>query len=172
MKLLFKKPAFKAAKARDNAPHYQHSEIGYNYRLSNICAGIGRGQMEVIDERVAQRRANFAFYEQELSGIEGIIFQPEAEGSFSNRWLSCIIVDPKLTRGITREDIRLALAAGNIGRKAALEIHNLQPVFAGAPYYGGNVAAKLFQDGLCLPSGSNLTEEELGRVVTCIKSCF
>ncbi len=166
------KARFLATQARDNAPHYQHSEIGYNYRLSNICAGIGRGQMEVIDERVAQRRANFAFYEQELSGIEGITFQPEAEGSFSNRWLSCIIVDPKLTRGITREDIRLALAAENIEGRPLWKPMHLQPVFAGAPYYGGNVAAKLFQDGLCLPSGSNLTEEELGRVVTCIKSCF
>lgn len=166
------KARFLATQARDNAPHYQHSEIGYNYRLSNICAGIGRGQMEIIDERVAQRRANFAFYERELSDIEGITFQPEAEGSFSNRWLSCIIINPKLTGGITREDIRLALAAENIEARPLWKPMHLQPVFAGAPYYGGKVAEKLFQDGLCLPSGSNLTEEELGRVVTCIKKCF
>lgn len=166
------KARFLATQARDNAPHYQHSEIGYNYRLSNICAGIGRGQMEVIDERVAQRRANFAFYEQELSGIESISFQPEAGGSFSNRWLSCIIIDPKLTGGITREDIRLALAVENIEGRPLWKPMHLQPVFAGAPYYGGKVAEKLFQDGLCLPSGSNLTKEELERVVICIKKWF
>ncbi|AEI51644.1 DegT/DnrJ/EryC1/StrS family aminotransferase [Runella slithyformis] len=163
------KARFLATQARDNAPHYQHSEIGYNYRLSNICAGIGRGQMEVIDERVAQRRANFAFYSRELAASEGIRFQPEAEGSYSNRWLSCFIIDPLQTGGVTRENIRLALAAENIEARPLWKPMHLQPVFAGAPYYGGKVAEKLFQDGLCLPSGSNLTEEDLGRVVTCIK---
>lgn len=166
---LIQKARFLATQARDNAPHYQHSEIGYNYRLSNICAGIGRGQMEVIDERVAQRRANFAFYTRELATIEGISFQPEAEGSYSNRWLSCFVIDPLQTGGVTREDIRLALAAENIEARPLWKPMHLQPVFAGAPYYGGKVAEKLFQDGLCLPSGSNLTEEDLGRVVICIK---
>lgn len=167
-----KKSRFLATQARDDAPHYQHSEIGYNYRLSNICAGIGRGQMEVIDERVAQRRSNFAFYQRELSAIEGITFQPEAEGSFSNRWLSCLVLDTEKTGGVTRENIRLKLAAQNIEARPLWKPMHLQPVFTGTPYYGGDVAEKLFQDGLCLPSGSNLTEEELGKVVTAIKSCF
>jgi dTDP-4-amino-4,6-dideoxygalactose transaminase len=167
-----KKSRFLATQARDDAPHYQHSEIGYNYRLSNICAGIGRGQMEVIEERVAQRRRNFAFYQRELSNIEGITFQPEAEGSCSNRWLSCLILDTEKTQGVTREEIRLKLAAQNIEARPLWKPMHLQPVFAGAPYYGSEVSEKLFQDGLCLPSGSNLTEEELRRVMTAIKSCF
>jgi dTDP-4-amino-4,6-dideoxygalactose transaminase len=167
-----KKSRFLATQARDDAPHYQHSEIGYNYRLSNICAGIGRGQMEVIDERVAQRRRNFVFYQRELSAIEGIAFQPEAEGSFSNRWLSCLVIDSEKTAGVTRETIRLKLAAHNIEARPLWKPMHLQPVFAGTPYYGSDVADKLFQNGLCLPSGSNLTEEDLDRVVAVVKNCF
>ncbi|MFN8343604.1 MAG: aminotransferase class I/II-fold pyridoxal phosphate-dependent enzyme [Spirosomataceae bacterium] len=167
-----KKSRFLATQARDDAPHYQHSEIGYNYRLSNICAGIGRGQMEVINERVVQRRNNFAFYQQELSAIEGISFQPEAVGSFSNRWLSCLVIDTTKTRGVTRETIRLKLAAQNIEARPLWKPMHLQPVFKGTPYYGGTVSETLFQDGLCLPSGSNLTEDELGSVASVIKSCF
>jgi dTDP-4-amino-4,6-dideoxygalactose transaminase len=128
--------------------------------------------MEVIDERVAQRRSNFEFYERELSAIEGITFQPEAEGSFSNRWLSCLVMDTEKIGGVTREDIRLKLATQNIEARPLWKPMHLQPVFAGTSYYGGDVAEKLFRDGLCLPSGSNLTKEELGRVVTAIKSCF
>lgn len=167
-----KKSRFLATQARDDAPHYQHSEIGYNYRLSNICAGIGRGQMEVIEERVAQRRSNFEFYKRELGNIEGITFQPEAEGSFSNRWLSCLVIDTKKTGGGTREDVRLKLATQNIETRPLWKPMHLQPVFVGTPYYGGDVAEKLFQDGLCLPSGSNLTEEDLDRVATLVKHCF
>lgn len=167
-----KKSRFLATQARDDAPHYQHSEIGYNYRLSNICAGIGRGQMEVIEERVAQRRSNFEFYKRELGNIEGITFQPEAEGSFSNRWLSCLVIDTKKTGGVTREEVRLKLAAQNIETRPLWKPMHLQPVFVGTPYYGGDVAEKLFQDGLCLPSGSNLTEEDLDRVATLVKHCF
>ncbi len=167
-----KKSRFLATQARDDAPHYQHSEIGYNYRLSNVCAGIGRGQMEVIDERVAQRRGNFDFYQHEFSTTEGITFQPEAKESFSNRWLSCLVIEPEKTGGITREDIRLKLAAHNIEARPLWKPMHLQPIFSKAPYYGGNVAEKLFQDGLCLPSGSNLTEEDLGRVVDVVKNCF
>lgn len=167
-----KKSRFLATQARDDAPHYQHSEIGYNYRLSNICAGIGRGQMEVIDERVAQRRRNFAFYQRELGDIEGISFQPEAKESFSNRWLSCLVIDTKKTGGVNREDIRLKLLTQNIEARPLWKPMHLQPVFEGASYYGGNVAETLFQDGLCLPSGSNLTEADLGRVATVIKGCL
>lgn len=166
------KSKFLATQARDDAPHYQHSEIGYNYRLSNICAGIGRGQMEVIDERVAQRRSNFDYYVKSLSFIEGISFQPEAAGSFSNRWLSCIIIDPLQTGGITREDVRLALAAKNIEARPLWKPMHLQPVFEKAPFYGKNVAENLFDHGLCLPSGSNLTPNELAQIVEVIQGCF
>lgn len=167
-----KKAQFLATQARDNAPHYQHSTIGYNYRLSNVCAGIGRGQMEVIDERVAQRRANFAFYVQQLADLKGITFQPEAEGCFSNRWLSCLLIDPTQTAGVTREDVRLALAAQNIEARPLWKPMHLQPIFANAPYYGNDIAEKLFENGLCLPSGSNLTEDDLERVVATMKACF
>jgi dTDP-4-amino-4,6-dideoxygalactose transaminase len=167
-----KKAQFLATQARDNAPHYQHSTIGYNYRLSNVCAGIGRGQMEVIDERVAQRRANFDFYVRELADIKGITFQSEADGCFSNRWLSCLLIAPAQTAGVTREDVRLALAAQNIEARPLWKPMHLQPIFADAPYYGNNVAETLFEKGLCLPSGSNLTEDDLERVVAVIKACF
>lgn len=167
------KSKFLATQARDDAPHYQHSEIGYNYRLSNICAGIGRGQMEVIDERVAQRRANFDYYVKSLSFISGISFQPEAAGSFSNRWLSCVIIDPlQTTGGISREDVRLALAAKNIEARPLWKPMHLQPVFEKAPFYGKNVAENLFDHGLCLPSGSNLTPNELAQIVEVIQGCF
>lgn len=166
------KSKFLATQARDDAPHYQHSEIGYNYRLSNICAGIGRGQMEVIEERVAQRRANFDYYVKSLSFIEGISFQPEAAGSFSNRWLSCVIIDPLQTGGISREDVRLALAAKNIEARPLWKPMHLQPVFEKAPFYGENVAENLFDHGLCLPSGSNLTPNELAQIVEVIQGCF
>ncbi|MFN3378035.1 MAG: DegT/DnrJ/EryC1/StrS family aminotransferase, partial [Runella zeae] len=166
------KSKFLATQARDDAPHYQHSEIGYNYRLSNICAGIGRGQMEVIEERVAQRRANFDYYVKSLSFISGISFQPEAAGSFSNRWLSCVIIDPLQTGGISREDVRLALAAKNIEARPLWKPMHLQPVFEKAPFYGENVAENLFDHGLCLPSGSNLTPNELAQIVEVIQGCF
>lgn len=166
---LIQQSRFLATQARDNAPHYQHSQIGYNYRMSNICAGIGRGQMQVIDERVRQRRANFEFYQQTLGTTEGIEFQPELEGSYANRWLSCIRVNTSQTNGVTREKIRLELAANDIEARPLWKPMHLQPVFEGAPYYGGQVAETLFDDGLCLPSGSNLTEDELQRVVGVMK---
>lgn len=169
---LIQQSRFLATQARDDAPHYQHSVIGYNYRLSNICAGIGRGQMEVIDERVAQRRANFAFYQKELGGIGGINFQPETTGSFSNRWLSCLTIDTTKAHKKNREDIRLALAAQNIEARPLWKPMHLQPIFAGAHYYGEQVAETLFETGLCLPSGSNLTEGELRRITNTIKALF
>jgi dTDP-4-amino-4,6-dideoxygalactose transaminase len=166
---LINKARFLSTQARDNAPHYQHSHIGYNYRMSNICAGIGRGQMQVVDARVAARRHNFDFYQAQLSHIEGIIFQSEATGSFSNRWLSCMLVDDQKV-GRSREDIRLALATQNIEARPLWKPMHLQPIFADAPYFGGTVSQKLFDDGLCLPSGSNLTIEDLTRVVSAIIS--
>jgi dTDP-4-amino-4,6-dideoxygalactose transaminase len=160
-----KQATFLATQARDNAPHYQHSQIGYNYRMSNICAGIGRGQMEVLPERIEQRRANFSFYQKELKGFEGISFVKEPEGFFSNRWLTTILVDPEKTNGVTREDIRLALEKENIESRPLWKPMHLQPIFQSFPYYGKNVAENLFENGLCLPSGSNLTTPELERVL-------
>ena len=123
--------------------------------------------MEVIDERVAQRRANFDFYEKQLSEIEEISFQPEANGSFANRWLSCILVNPK-TNGVNRETIRLALETQNIETRPLWKPMHLQPIFRNAPYYGSNVCEQFFNDGLCLPSGSNLTKDDRTRIVAAI----
>ncbi|MBK8946922.1 MAG: aminotransferase class I/II-fold pyridoxal phosphate-dependent enzyme [Ignavibacteriae bacterium] len=160
---------FLATQARDNAPHYQHSQIGYNYRLSNVCAAIGRGQLKVLDERVAQRRFNFEYYRNAFREIEGIEFQPEMEGSFSNRWLTAVTINPKLINGITREDIRLELEKDNIESRPLWKPMHLQPVFEKAPKYVNGTSEKLFEDGLCLPSGSNLTEEDLERIVEIVK---
>lgn len=163
-----KKARFLATQARDAAPHYEHSHIGYNYRMSNVCAAIGRGQMEVLDERVAQRRRNFEFYQEQLSELKGLSFLEEPEGMFSNRWLSTILIDPD-TAGVTREDVRLHLEKDNIESRPLWKPMHLQPVFKDAPYYGNGLSEQLFERGLCLPSGSNLTEADLNRVVTKIK---
>jgi len=164
-----KKATFLATQARDPAPHYQHSHIGFNYRMSNISAGIGRGQMEVLPQRIEQRRANFSFYQKELKPFEGISFVNEPEDFFSNRWLTTILVDPEKTNGVTREDIRLALEKENIESRPLWKPMHLQPVFQSFPYYGKKVAEKLFENGLCLPSGSNLTAHELERVLDVFK---
>lgn len=167
---------FRATQSRDPAPHYQHSQIGYNYRLSNVCAGIGRGQMEVLDERVKQRRKNFDRYSDYFENWNekgfNIEFQPEVNGSFSNRWLTCILVDPEKNKGLTRETIRLAMEAENIESRPLWKPMHIQPVFKDAPYYGGKVAERLFEIGLCLPSGSNLTEEEWGRILSTLDRIF
>jgi len=162
---------FLATQARDVAPHYQHSQVGYNYRMSNVLAGIGRGQMEVLPQRVEQRRKNNQFYIEHLSDIKGITFQTEPSSDFySNYWLTSIIVDPKKTGGVTREDLRLALEAANVESRPLWKPMHLQPVFQDCPYYGNGVSERLFENGLCLPSGSILTEAELARVVECIKN--
>jgi len=163
---------FLATQARDPAPHYEHSHIGYNYRLSNICAGIGRGQMEVLSKRIEQRRRNFSFYKECLRELSGVSFIEEPESFFSNRWLTTILIDPKETRGVTREDIRLALEKENIESRPLWKPMHLQPVFKEYPFYGGKVSESLFEKGLCLPSGSNLSGDELERVVKCIKQVF
>jgi dTDP-4-amino-4,6-dideoxygalactose transaminase len=157
-----KQAKFLATQARDAAPHYEHTQIGYNYRLSNISAGIGRGQMQVIDERVRQRRSVFDFYKAALRNIEGVGFQPEATGSFSNRWLSCIVLGDNINK--TPEQIRVALEIENIETRPLWKPMHKQPVFKDAPYYGSGVSEKLFDRGLCLPSGSNLTPNDLERV--------
>jgi len=167
------KARFLATQARDAAPHYQHSHIGYNYRMSNICAGIGRGQMEVLPQRIEKRRANHAFYMDALKDIAAIGFLPEPEGYFSNRWLTCIMVNPALSNnGVTREYIRLALEIENIECRPMWKPMHLQPVFNNYPFYGDGTAEDLFENGLCLPSGSNLTQDDLDRVVAGIRLCF
>lgn len=164
-----KKARFLSTQARDPAPHYQHSEIGYNYRMSNVGAGIGRGQLRVLKERVDQRRANFEFYKKELGAISSIIFQSEPEGVRANRWLTTVeIHDGK----VDREAIRLALEKENIESRPLWKPMHLQPVFSGFPAYTNGVSERLFKDGLCLPSGSNLTKEDLLRVVEAIKNTF
>lgn len=163
---------FLATQARDAAPHYQHSHIGYNYRMSNVCAAIGRGQMEVLPTRVQQRRANYVFYTGALQPLPGIAFLNEPAGCFSNRWLTTITVDPALSNGITRETIRLALEKDNIESRPLWKPMHLQPVFEQAPFYGDGTSEKLFEQGLCLPSGSNLDTAGLERVAAIIKSLF
>lgn len=166
-----KKARFLATQARDNAPHYEHTHIGYNYRMSNVCAGIGRGQMEVLTDRVEQRRKNFEFYKEQLADLKGISFLEEPAGYYSNRWLSTILVDPA-TSGTDREKIRLHLDTDNIESRPLWKPMHMQPVFKDAPYYGSGVSEELFANGLCIPSGSNLTEEDLNRVVGKIKELF
>ena len=161
---------FLSTQARDPATHYQHSQIGYNYRMSNICAGIGRGQMEVLPERIEQRKANFNFYEKKLKDIPGISFLYEPSGFFSNRWLTTILVDPNKSGEITREKIRLELEKENIESRPLWKPMHLQPVFKDFPYYGSTISETLFENGLCLPSGSNLAEEELNRILAGISN--
>ncbi len=163
---------FLSEQARDAAPHYQHSQIGYNYRMSNICAGIGLAQFESIEERVVQRRANFDFYKHSLADLPGITFQNEPDGSFSNRWLTAILIDPENTGGITRETIRMDLEKENIESRPVWKPMHLQPVFSGTKFYGNGLCEKLFENGLCLPSGSSLTADDLLRITKCIKKSF
>lgn len=153
------KAIFLATQARDAAPHYQHSEIGYNYRLSNISAGIGRGQMEVLDDHVGLRRNMNAFYKDIFRKKEGVtVFSEPDTNYFSNHWLSCVLVD-KTISGFSSEEIRLLMAENNIECRPLWKPMHLQPVFKNAPYYGGNISENLFEIGLCLPSGSNLKSE-------------
>lgn len=159
---------FLATQARDPAPHYEHSQIGYNYRLSNLLAAVGRGQLSVLDQRVAARRAIFERYQAALGDVPGISFMPEPPGRHSTRWLTCIVVDPAQF-GATREDIRLALEAENIEARPIWKPMHLQPVFRGCRTFGGAVSARLFADGLCLPSGSNLAESDQTRVIEIVR---
>ena len=153
-----------ATQARDPAPHYEHSQIGHNYRLSNLLAAIGRGQLRVLEKRVDQRRANNAYYQEALA-VPGIEFMPEAPYGRSTRWLTCVTIDPEAF-GATREDIRRRLEAMNIEARPVWKPMHLQPVFSGCRFRGGEVSRDLFERGLCLPSGSSLTEENRARVAT------
>lgn len=164
------KAVFLSTQARDNAPHYQHSEIGYNYRMSNISAGIGRGQMKVLNDRIEARRKNHQFYLNLFENFEGVtVFNEPNSDYFSNHWLSAIVIDEEKA-GFNREQLRLALDQENIESRPLWKPMHLQPIFESAPYFGGNVAEELFKNGLCLPSGSNLNEEDLERIKNVILS--
>lgn len=166
------KTVFLSTQARDNAPHYQHSHIGYNYRMSNICAGIGRGQMEVLASRIESRRAMTEFYNDLFANIDGIKVLTEPSSDFySNHWLAAITIDQNIT-GISRDDLRLALLEDNIESRPLWKPMHLQPIFGDSPYYGNNVAESLFEMGLCLPSGSNLTDNERERIKVSINNVF
>ena len=162
------KARFLATQARDNAPHYQHSRIGYNYRMSNVVAGIGRGQLEVLDLRVKQRRENNKFYRDLLGEVNGITFHTESSDSFSNYWLTSLIIDPKKT-GVTREELRKGLEEENIESRPLWKPMHLQPVFSGAPAYTNGFSEYAFENGLCLPSGSNMTDCDRNRIAYQLK---
>lgn len=158
---------FLATQARDKAPHYQHSVVGYNYRMSNIVAGIGRGQLEVLEDRILARRENNLFYRRVLSDYDFISFQDEPAGHFSNHWLTTIVIDQN-KYNIDSEQIRLRLESENIESRPFWKPMHLQPVFAGFPAYINGVSERLFNHGLCLPSGSNLSDKEKERITYCI----
>src|SRR5690606_8731160 len=163
---------FLATQAKDTAPHYEHSRVGYNYRMSNITAGIGRGQMEVLSERIVARRKMNAFYKKLFKNIAGVtVFEEPSADYFSNHWLSAIIIVAKIT-GKSKEDLRRALLENNIEARPLWKPMHMQPVFAQAPYYGKNVAEELFENGLCLPSGSNLTDNDRERIAKVICDVF
>ena len=164
-----KRALFYATQAREQAPHYQHEKIGYNYRMSNICAGIGRGQMFVLEEHVARRREIHDLYVKLLDGVKGVkvMCQPEGGDFNSNYWLTCITVDQE-EAGFTREDVRLALDGDNIESRPLWKPMHLQPVFKDAPFYGNGTSERLFEIGLCLPSGPMLTDQDIERVAKVI----
>jgi dTDP-4-amino-4,6-dideoxygalactose transaminase len=159
---------FFATQARDPAPHYEHSKIGYNYRMSNVLAAIGRGQLRVLEERITKKRSIFESYRTALSMISGIGFMPEPPFGKSNRWLTCITVDPQTT-GTTAELIRLALEGNNIESRPLWKPMHLQPVFKSFPAYVKGVSEELFERGLCLPSGTAMTENDIDRVTAIIR---
>lgn len=162
-----------ATQARDEAPHYQHSQIGYNYRMSNIVAGIGLGQMLVLKDRVLKRRENNFKYKEFFKNFDGVTFQSEPSSDYySNYWLTTILIDPQKTNGLTREDVRLALAEANIESRPLWKPMHLQPVYKGAKFYGEGLCVNLFEDGLCLPSGSNLTDNDFDRIFNVLSKLF
>jgi pyridoxal phosphate-dependent aminotransferase EpsN len=166
---LIRKARFLATQARDPAPHYEHSEIGFNYRLSNLLAALGRAQLRNLDDRIARRRFNREFYRRALGSVPGVEFMPEAEYGRSNAWLTCITIDPE-TAGVDREAIRVHLESRNIESRPVWKPMHLQPVYRACRVRGGTVSAGLFERGLCLPSGSDLTEDDRDRVLEALRS--
>lgn len=192
-KKLIEQARFLSTQARDNAPYYQHSQLGYNYRMSNVVAGIGRGQMKVLNDRIKARRANHDYYFNNLNGrwldpstvnatsrssrntdqtASGIYFLKEPKGFYSNRWLTTIVVIPEETGGITKKDIRLELDKVNIESRPLWKPMHLQPLYEDCPYYGNGISDWLFEYGMCLPSGSNLNDEDQSRIISTINKCF
>jgi pyridoxal phosphate-dependent aminotransferase EpsN len=157
-----------AAQAREDEPHYEHAEVGYNYRMSNILAALGRGQLAVLDDRVEARRRNFHAYREALGDLPGLTFQPEAPWGRHTRWLTCVLVEPD-SFGADREGVRLALEMENVESRPLWKPMHLQPVFDGCEVFGGEISKRLFQRGICLPSGSSLTDVERRRVVGIIR---
>jgi pyridoxal phosphate-dependent aminotransferase EpsN len=168
--ILVQQAKFLATQARDHEEYYQHSQIGYNYRLSNILAALGRSQLRVLDARVAARRETFARYQELLDGIDGLEFMPEASFGRSSRWLVCVLIDP-VRFGMNHESVRLALGAENIEARSVWKPMHMQPLYEGCERIGGAVAEQLFDQGLCLPSGSNLPMYDLERVVAVVRRC-
>ena len=164
------KARFLATQAKDNAPHYEHSTVGYNYRMSNIAAAIGVGQLQVLDDRVAARRANYKFYEHLFKNVVGVQFLEEPQGFLSNRWLSCVLLDQSKNKKLDPAYFRLHLEQDNIEGRPLWKPMHLQPLYKGAAYFGGAVAEELFQKGLCLPSGSNLTSHDKERIQKSIQT--
>lgn len=163
---------FLSTQSRDEAPHYEHSYIGYNYRMSNIAAGIGRGQMEVLSDRISARRSMNAFYQTIFSNIQGVRVLTEPTSEFySNHWLSSIIIDETLC-SVSSEELRLAFLEENIESRPLWKPMHLQPIFEDMPYYGNKVSETFFQKGLCLPSGSNLSSDDRIRIANVVKKCF
>jgi pyridoxal phosphate-dependent aminotransferase EpsN len=161
---------FLATQARDPAPHYEHSTVGFNYRMSNLLAAVGRAQLRTLDAKVDARRRVFARYRASLADLDGIAFMPEAGYGRANRWLTCVTIAPAAF-GASSDGVRRALAAQGIEARPVWKPMHLQPVFAGHPSHGGHVAADLFDRGLCLPSGSNLTESQQARVIDAVRAC-
>jgi dTDP-4-amino-4,6-dideoxygalactose transaminase len=169
---MIKRARFLATQARDPAPHYQHSAIGYNYRMSNVVAGIGRGQLEVLEQRVQRRREINRWYREVLRDVPGVTFHTEpSEDFYSNYWLTCITIDPKKA-GTDREKLRLALEAENIEARPLWKPMHLQPVFAGCPAYVNGTSESLFNNGLCLPSGTRMTAEDMERIEEVLRREF
>lgn len=167
------KTVFLATQARDASPHYQHSEVGYNYRMSNISAGIGRGQMQVLDKHIGLRRQINAFYQEQFKKIYGVrVLTEPTTDYFSNHWLTAILIAPEVTNGITREDLRLAFEAANIESRPLWKPMHLQPLYQDYPFYGSGICEQLFERGLCLPSGSNLTDNDRERIAQVIQQVF
>ncbi len=162
---------FLATQARDPLPHHQHSAVGYNYRLSNLLAAVGRGQLQMLPQRVASRRANFDYYRDQLRDLPGLNFMPEPLECHSTRWLTCLTIDPRLAN-LTREDVRLALEAENIESRPVFLPMHCQPIYRDCRVRGGQVSERLFEQGLSLPSGSSLTTDDLSRVVNIVRGVF
>ena len=162
---------FLATQAREDAPHYQHETVGYNYRLSNLLAGLGRSQLDDLERRVDIRRSHNRDYRKRLGDLPGVEFMPEAAEAKSTFWLTCLTIDPRQA-GIDREQVRLALEAQDIEARPVWKPMHLQPVFKGFDVYGGPVSERLFQTGLCLPSGSTLTDTDRSRVIEAVRNVF